>query len=172
MVVKKMKKSVKDIPKPVKDIPKPVKDSPKQVKEGKLDKKIKEKDTNKQKELKDSKKEPPKLEKKPIIEEKKPSKKNKVESPKLLINKLRNYSKQLQKDTKSIDNKINFETPKKVKFVLKNNSMQKPVDYYKSVRQSPSIPFDSSKKPNKTNLKPSSPSPINPFFKKKLRMKH
>lgn len=64
-----------------------------------------------------------------------------------------------------------FETPKKVKFVLKNNSMQGTIDYYKSVRQSPSIPYDSSKRPSKTNLKVSTPSPINPFFKKKLRLK-
>ncbi|XP_045508798.1 ribosomal RNA processing protein 1 homolog [Colias croceus] len=77
--------------------------------------------------------------------------------------KAKNYQKQ-------VDNK-NMETPKKVKFVLKNNCMQGTIDYYKSVRQSPNIPFDSSKKPNKTNLKPSTPSPINPFFKKKLKLR-
>lgn len=82
--------------------------------------------------------------------------------------------KQFQKQTKKTENmKSNhYDTPKKVKFALKNNSMQQPVDYYKSVRQSPSIPFDSSKQPSKTNLKPSTPSPINPFFKKKLRLKN
>ncbi|CAH4032386.1 unnamed protein product [Pieris brassicae] len=66
---------------------------------------------------------------------------------------------------------VNVESPKKVKFVLKNNCKQETVDYYESIRQSPNIPFDSSKKPAKTNLKPSTPSPINPFFKKKLRLK-
>uniref|UniRef100_A0A2A4JQ96 Ribosomal RNA processing protein 1 homolog n=1 Tax=Heliothis virescens TaxID=7102 RepID=A0A2A4JQ96_HELVI len=93
----------------------------------------------------------------------------KNKSPTLVVNKV----KQFQKQTKKTENvKSNhFDTPKKVKFALKNNSMQQPVDYYKSVRQSPSIPFDSSKMPSKTNLKPSTPSPINPFFKKKLRLK-
>ncbi|XP_026483451.2 ribosomal RNA processing protein 1 homolog [Vanessa tameamea] len=102
------------------------------------------------------------------------SSKAKVE-PKLVVNKVKNYQKQtnannLKKET-SPKKKVILETPKKVKFVLKNNSMQGPVDYYKSVRQSPSIPYDSSKKPNKTNLKPSTPSPINPFFKKKFKSK-
>ncbi|XP_038219940.1 ribosomal RNA processing protein 1 homolog [Zerene cesonia] len=77
--------------------------------------------------------------------------------------KVKNYQKQVDKK--------DMETPKKVKFVLKNNCMQGPVDYYKSVRQSPNIPYDSSKKPIKTNLKPSTPSPINPFFKKKLKLR-
>ncbi|KAL0858679.1 hypothetical protein ABMA27_011171 [Loxostege sticticalis] len=67
--------------------------------------------------------------------------------------------------------KKSYDTPKKVKFVLKNNSMQGPIDYYKSVRQSPNIPHDGSKKPTKSNLKPSTPSPLNPFAKKKLRLK-
>ncbi|XP_063898729.1 ribosomal RNA processing protein 1 homolog [Helicoverpa armigera] len=95
----------------------------------------------------------------------------KSKSPALVVN---NKVKQFQKQTKKTENmKSNhYDTPKKVKFALKNNSMQQPVDYYKSVRQSPSIPFDSSKQPSKTNLKPSTPSPINPFFKKKLRLKN
>lgn len=95
----------------------------------------------------------------------------KNKSSTLVVN---NKVKQFQKQTKKTENmKSNhYDTPKKVKFALKNNSMQQPVDYYKSVRQSPSIPFDSSKQPSKTNLKPSTPSPINPFFKKKLRLKN
>jgi ribosomal RNA-processing protein 1 len=88
--------------------------------------------------------------------------------PSVVVNKVKNFQKKTEKE--SSQKKV-FDSPKKVKFVLKNNSMQGTVDYYKSVRQSPSIPFDSSKKPSKTNLKPSSPSPINPFFKKKLRIK-
>ncbi|XP_041971140.1 ribosomal RNA processing protein 1 homolog [Aricia agestis] len=99
----------------------------------------------------------------------KPTKVSEIEKStpkKVLGSKVKNYQKQLDSAKKTM------ETPKKVKFVLKNNSMQGPVDYYKSVRESPSIPFDSSKKPTKTNLKPSTPSPINPFFKKKLRLKN
>ncbi|CAK1546398.1 unnamed protein product [Leptosia nina] len=69
------------------------------------------------------------------------------------------------------EKKVNLDSPKKVKFVLKNNCKQGTVDYYKSVRQSPDIPFDSNKKPDKANLKPGTPSPINPFFKKKLRLR-
>ncbi|CAH0699618.1 unnamed protein product [Spodoptera exigua] len=93
-----------------------------------------------------------------------------AKNPTLVVNKVKQFQKQINKFDKSNENS-HFNTPKKVKFVLKNNSMQQPVDYYKSVRQSPNIPFDGSKKPSKTNLKPSTPSPINPFFKKKLRLK-
>ncbi|XP_028033819.1 ribosomal RNA processing protein 1 homolog [Bombyx mandarina] len=90
------------------------------------------------------------------------SKNHNVEAkPTVLVNKVKKFNK----------TNDSIHSPKKVKFVLKNNCMQKPVDYYKSVRQSPSIPFDSSKTPARTNLKPSTPSPINPFFKKKLRLK-
>ncbi|CAH2236587.1 jg15344 [Pararge aegeria aegeria] len=99
---------------------------------------------------------------------------NKKTKPHLVVNKVKNYQKQVNGKIKkdgSPKKRVNIETPKKVKFVLKNNGMQGTVDYYKSVRQSPSIPFDSSKQPNKTNLKPSTPSPINPFFKKKLKLK-
>lgn len=101
----------------------------------------------------------------------------KAQNPKVLVNKVKNFQKQLPGNEKRVGKKDasvkkQLYTPtKKVKFELKNNSMQKPVDYYKSVRQSPNIPFDSTKQPSKTNLKPSTPSPINPFFKKKLRMK-
>uniref|UniRef100_A0A2H1VAI4 SFRICE_007120 n=1 Tax=Spodoptera frugiperda TaxID=7108 RepID=A0A2H1VAI4_SPOFR len=96
-----------------------------------------------------------------------------AKNPTLVVNKVKQFQKQINKfDKKSEPKTIHYNTtPKKVKFVLKNNSMQQPVDYYKSVRQSPNIPFDGSKKPTKTNLKPSTPSPINPFFKKKLRLK-
>lgn len=91
-----------------------------------------------------------------------------AKNPTLLVNKVKQFQKQTKKLDKS-DKNNHFESPKKVKFVLKNNSKQEPVDYYKSVRQSPSIPFDGTKRPSKTNLKPSTPSPINPFFKKKLK---
>ncbi|XP_034827453.1 ribosomal RNA processing protein 1 homolog [Maniola hyperantus] len=99
---------------------------------------------------------------------------NKNFNPQLYVNKVKYYQKRvnaIMKKDGTPKKKVNMETPKKVKFVLKNNSMQETVDYYKSVRQSPNIPFDSSKLPTKTNLKPSTPSPINPFFKKKLKLK-
>ncbi|CAH1642369.1 unnamed protein product [Spodoptera littoralis] len=93
-----------------------------------------------------------------------------AKNPTVVVNKVKQFQKHINKFDKKTEN-CQFSTPKKVKFVLKNNSMQQPVDYYKSVRQSPNIPFDGSKKPTKTNLKPSTPSPINPFLKKKLRLK-
>ncbi|CAH2101915.1 unnamed protein product [Euphydryas editha] len=109
------------------------------------------------------------------VNKKSPKSKEKVQTkPTLVVTKVKNYQKQVSPNTKkdtSPKKKVDMETPKKVKFVLKNNCMQGPVDYYKSVRQSPNIPFDSSKQPSKTNLKPSTPSPINPFFKKKLKLK-
>ncbi|XP_030041016.2 ribosomal RNA processing protein 1 homolog [Manduca sexta] len=98
---------------------------------------------------------------------KSPDKKLGKDKPIVLVNKVKNFQKSTKKDA---ERKL-LTTPKKVKFVLKNNSMQGAVDYYKSVRQSPNIPYNPSKKPTKTNLKPSTPSPINPFFKKKLKLK-
>lgn len=90
----------------------------------------------------------------------------------IVAKKVKNFQKQLSPKTEKHDKNSSLCTPKKVKFVLKNNSMQGAMDYYKSVKQSPNIPFDSSKRPIKTNLKPSTPSPINPFFKKKMKFKN
>lgn len=60
---------------------------------------------------------------------------------------------------------------KKVMIALKNNTSQHVIDYFKSVKQSPEIPFDGLKRPSKTALKPNTlPSPINPFYKKKLKL--
>lgn len=62
-------------------------------------------------------------------------------------------------------------TRKKVMIALKNNTSQHVIDYFKSVKQSPEIPFDGLKRPSKTALKPNTlPSPINPFYKKKLKL--
>ncbi|CAB3252580.1 unnamed protein product [Arctia plantaginis] len=105
----------------------------------------------------------------PRLQNKKETQEKNVKTPTVLVNKVKNFQKQMVKTDASMDK--SFDSPKKVKFVLKNNSMQAPVDYYKSIRQSPNIPFDGTKKPSKTNLKPSTPSPINPFFKKKLKLK-
>lgn len=96
-----------------------------------------------------------------------------IKTNNVIVNKVKNGKNVVQqkKTDKPANSKLSLDTPKKVKFVLKNNGAQAPIDYYKSVRQSPNIPFDSSKIPTKTNLKPSMPSPINPFFKKKLKLK-
>ncbi|CAG4949155.1 unnamed protein product [Parnassius apollo] len=103
----------------------------------------------------------------------KPSAKN-IKTSTLVVSKIKNHKNNAstKKPNTITKPKLSLDTPKKVKFVLKNNGAQAPIDYYKSVKQSPNIPFDSSKQPSKTNLKPSMPSPINPFFKKKLRLKN
>ncbi|KAJ2943431.1 hypothetical protein O0L34_g12237 [Tuta absoluta] len=121
-----------------------IKDTPKKIKSTKIDKKPEQKSPETKSAIKKQK-----------------------SSPTVVSKKVKNFQKQLSpRENSSIHS-----TPKKVKFVLKNNSMQETVDYYKSVRQSPNIPFDSKKTPSKTNLKPSTPSPINPFFKKKWNLK-
>ncbi|KAJ0182909.1 hypothetical protein K1T71_000885 [Dendrolimus kikuchii] len=132
-----------------------------------IDKKISQHKINKVDNTKTSKQHLAKTNNKISKEHKSSAKSDK--SPVLVVNKIKSFQKCTVKEQKRVKA---FDTPKRVKFVLKNNSMQGPVDYYKSVRQSPNIPFDSSKKPVKTNLKPSTPSPINPFFKKKLKMKN
>lgn len=59
---------------------------------------------------------------------------------------------------------------KKVNIALAKNTSHGVVDYFTSVLQSPEVPFDSRKKPVKTSLKPNSmPSPVNPFYKRKLK---
>ncbi|CAG9576882.1 unnamed protein product [Danaus chrysippus] len=93
------------------------------------------------------------------------------ESERVTPSKMKNYQKATQAKKES-PKKVRLETPKRVKFVLKKNSMQLPVEYYKSVERSPDIPYDGNRRPAKTNLKPSTPSPINPFFKKyKMKIK-
>lgn len=60
---------------------------------------------------------------------------------------------------------------KKVKIALNLNRSQETSEYEKQLRASPQIPFDAERKPSKPLLKPNCvPSPINPFYKKKLRM--
>lgn len=60
---------------------------------------------------------------------------------------------------------------KKVNIALAKNTSHAVIDYFKSVKQSPEIPFDGGKKPRKTSLKPNSmPSPVNPFYKHKLKL--
>lgn len=127
--------------------------------------------------IKEKKNQKPETEKseptqRPVIEAPRKPKTDKLKhEPAVVAKKVKNFQKQLSPKADKTDKNSSLHTPKKVKFVLKNNSMQGTIDYYKSVKQSPNIPFDSSKKPVKTNLKPSTPSPINPFFKKKIKLK-
>lgn len=61
---------------------------------------------------------------------------------------------------------------KKVKIVLQMNKSQEATEYIRQLKQSPNLPFDSSKKPLKGVLKPNlMPSPINPFYKKMIGLK-
>lgn len=61
---------------------------------------------------------------------------------------------------------------KRVIIALNKNKAQSPHEYIKQVKDSPNLPFDSSKKPSKSLLKPNViPSPINPFYQKKIGMK-
>lgn len=61
---------------------------------------------------------------------------------------------------------------KRVKIVLEKNMAQEKSEYFRQLRASPQIPFDSSKKPTKGLLKPHSmPSPINPYYKQKIGLK-
>ncbi|XP_050072174.1 ribosomal RNA processing protein 1 homolog [Anopheles maculipalpis] len=60
-------------------------------------------------------------------------------------------------------------TRKRVKIALSKNVAQDLVEHIKQVKRSPQVPFDSSRKPAKSLLKPNLiPSPINPFYKKKI----
>ncbi|XP_036318706.1 ribosomal RNA processing protein 1 homolog [Rhagoletis pomonella] len=61
---------------------------------------------------------------------------------------------------------------KRVKIALKRNTSQNPSEYIKQIKSSPHLPYDADKKPGKGLLKPNSmPSPINPFYKKKIGLR-
>ncbi|CRK90440.1 CLUMA_CG004117, isoform A [Clunio marinus] len=61
---------------------------------------------------------------------------------------------------------------KRVIIALNKNKAQSEHEYIKQVMSSPNLPFDSSKKPVKSLLKPNViPSPINPFYQKKIGLK-
>ena len=63
-------------------------------------------------------------------------------------------------------------TGKRVIIALNRNKAQTPHEYIKQVKESPNLPYDSSKKPTKSLLKPNViPSPINPFYQKKIGLK-
>lgn len=61
---------------------------------------------------------------------------------------------------------------KRVVIALNKNKIQSSHEYIKQLKESPSLPFDSTKKPSKGLLKPNAiPSPINPFYKKQIGLK-
>lgn len=61
---------------------------------------------------------------------------------------------------------------KRVKIALKHNTSQNPIEYIQQIKSSPNIPYDAKKLPGKGLLKPNAmPSPINPFYKKKIGLK-
>ncbi|XP_004521013.1 ribosomal RNA processing protein 1 homolog [Ceratitis capitata] len=79
-------------------------------------------------------------------------------------------------NAKNGGNLSNKSTPtgsiKRVKIALKHNTAQNPSEYIKQIKSSPNLPYDASKKPGKGLLKPNSmPSPINPFYKKKIGLR-
>ncbi|XP_014204201.1 ribosomal RNA processing protein 1 homolog isoform X1 [Copidosoma floridanum] len=58
---------------------------------------------------------------------------------------------------------------KRVKIALQKNMAQNTSEYFRKILQNPEIPFDANRKPKASVLKPSPlPSPVNPFYKKKL----
>lgn len=58
---------------------------------------------------------------------------------------------------------------KRVKIMLKLNSSQDTNEYIQQLRSSPNVPYDADKKPTKSLLKANlMPSPINPYYKKKI----
>ncbi|KXJ72270.1 hypothetical protein RP20_CCG018474 [Aedes albopictus] len=61
---------------------------------------------------------------------------------------------------------------KRVKIALNKNIFQDLHQHIQQVKSSPKVPYDSSKKPSKGALKPNlMPSPINPFYRKKIGLK-
>ncbi|XP_035773244.1 ribosomal RNA processing protein 1 homolog [Anopheles albimanus] len=79
-----------------------------------------------------------------------------------------------QPATDSTQDDIEPVTParKRVKIALNKNVAQELAEHVKQVKSSPQMPFDSAKKPAKSLLKPNLiPSPVNPFYKKKIGLK-
>lgn len=90
--------------------------------------------------------------------------KDSVDSPKTPKQKLKGKSLKLSTP---------LSTPgkKKVRIVLKQNASQSVAEHIKQVRSSPLNPYDATKVPTKGLLKPNSmPGPINPYYKKKLKL--
>lgn len=71
--------------------------------------------------------------------------------------------------TKPSTSQITKLQPKRVRIALNHNTSQKPHEYLQQLKSSPDVPFDASKKPLKSVLKPNAqPSPINPFYNFKI----
>lgn len=72
----------------------------------------------------------------------------------------------------STPNSALMSAEKRVTISLKMNKSQEVAEYMRQLKQSPSLPYDSAKKPLKGALKPNlTPSPINPFYKRLIGMK-
>ncbi|XP_039958424.1 ribosomal RNA processing protein 1 homolog [Bactrocera tryoni] len=77
-----------------------------------------------------------------------------------------------KKETSTANNSTPTGSIKRVKIALKHNTAQNPSEYIKQIKSSPNLPYDADKKPGKGLLKPNSmPSPINPFYKKKIGLR-
>ncbi|XP_028895052.2 ribosomal RNA processing protein 1 homolog [Zeugodacus cucurbitae] len=77
-----------------------------------------------------------------------------------------------KKATSAANNATPTGSIKRVKIALKHNTAQNPSEYIKQIKSSPKLPYDADKKPGKGLLKPNSmPSPINPFYKKKIGLR-
>lgn len=77
-----------------------------------------------------------------------------------------------KKGTSTASNPTPTGSIKRVKIALKHNTAQNPSEYIKQIKSSPNLPYDADKKPGKGLLKPNSmPSPINPFYKKKIGLR-
>ncbi|XP_011501187.1 PREDICTED: ribosomal RNA processing protein 1 homolog [Ceratosolen solmsi marchali] len=60
-------------------------------------------------------------------------------------------------------------TKKRVQIKLHRNTVRNISEYIRQIRQNPHIPYDANRKPKASVLKPSLlPSPINPFYKRKI----
>lgn len=105
-----------------------------------------------------------------------------TESPKLVLNPFAKHTGALkkQKNDKASPSTPRIQLPqaasgssgKRVIIALNRNKAQSPHEYIKQVKDSPNVPFDSSKKPTKSLLKPNViPSPINPFYQKNIGLK-
>jgi ribosomal RNA-processing protein 1 len=105
-------------------------------------------------------------------------------SPKLVLNPFSKHTGTVkkQKESKGTPTIPRIQLPqtgtsgstggKRVIIALNRNKAQSPHEYIKQVKESPNLPFDSSKKPTKSLLKPNViPSPINPFYQKKIGLK-
>lgn len=86
----------------------------------------------------------------------------------------KNNAKTLKRaaETPQTDGGVGVAAKKRVKIALNKNVSQDLKEHINQVLSSPQVPYDSSKKPSKGALKPNlMPSPINPFYRKKIGFK-